>query len=338
MIFPVRLVPFALALLALCILIASPALADVVVLKNGDRLTGTVKEMTAGKLKLATSYAGDINIKWSEVQSLASDQPLTIETSGGQSLTGQASPAGAGRIKLAGGPALELKQVAAINPEDLEPLKITGQVNLGVDISRGNTNKQAIDGMGHAVATWKTINRAVAGFEVHQAQSKGVDTSDNSLGYLDYNRFVSKKWYWLANLRGEQDRFKNIDFRGMTGLGMGYQVWRSKLTNLKFELGPNFVYLEEAGGNQEDWFAMRWLIGYDRWFFNRSVQFYHRQTGFMAVDDTDNWIWSARQGLNFPLIMDFVLTTSYNIEYDNQPEAGKSKTDTRFIISLGYRF
>lgn len=326
-------------LLALCFcLLAAPASADVVKMKNGDRLSGTIEDMGGGKLTLKTSYAGKLSINWSEVAGIESDQPLTLETTGGQTITGQAQPAASGQVRLAGAPALELKQVEAINPEDLDPLKMSGQVNLGVDISRGNTNKQTIDAMGRAVMTWKTINRAVAGFEVHQAQSSGNDTSDNSKGYIDYNRFVSEKWYWLANLRGEQDRFKNIDFRGMTGLGMGYQVWRSKKTNLLFELGPDFVWLEEAGGNTEDYFAWRWHIGYDRWLFNQSVQFYHRQTGFVAMDNMDNWIWSANQGLNFPLVMGFVFTTSYNIDYDNQPEPGKSKTDNRFILSLGYQF
>ena len=324
--------------LLLLLLAAAPAAADVVHLRNGDRLSGAIKDMDQGKLVISTSYAGDITINWSQVERLVSGRPLTVETTGGQTITGKAAAAAPGRLKLEGGPELPLQQVAAINPADLEPLKIGGQVNLGVDISRGNTNKQSIDGSGRAVMTWQTINRAVTGFEIHQAESKGVDTSDNSLGYIDYNRFVSQKWYWLANLRGEQDRFKNIDFRGMAGLGMGYQLWRSKLTNLKFELGPDYVFLEESGGGGEDWFAMRWHIGYDRWFFGRSVQFYHRQTGFMAVDNLDNWIWSARQGLNFPLVMGFIFTTAYNIDYDNQPDPGKSKTDTRLVLSLGYQF
>ncbi|MCF8032461.1 MAG: DUF481 domain-containing protein [Desulfarculaceae bacterium] len=335
---PPSLVRIAFTSLLLCLLAAAPALADVVQMKNGDRLSGTIEEMGGGKLLLDTKYAGKLKIKWSEVQSIQSDQPLTVETSEGKMVTGKAGAAGPGQIKLGGAPALALKQVEAINPEDLDPFKLSGQVNLGVDISRGNTNKQTIDTMGRGVMTWKTINRAVAGFEIHEAQSGGVDTTDNSLGYIDYNRFISEKWYWLANLRGEQDRFKNIDFRGMTGLGMGYQVWRSKKTNLLFELGPDFVYLEEAGGNTSDWFAWRWHIGYDRWLFNHWVQFYHRQTGFVAMDNFDNWIWSARQGLNFPLVMGFVLTTSFNIDYDNQPEPGKSKTDTRFVLSLGYQF
>lgn len=316
----------------------APASADVLYLKGGDRLTGKVVNMDSGKLCFTTSYAGKLTINWSEVARLVTDKPLTLETTEGQEITGKAEEATDGRIKLDNGRFLPLSQVASINPEDLEPFKLSGQVNLGVDVSRGNTNKMTVDTNGRVITTWGTINRAVGGFEVHRAESKGKDTTDNTLGYLEYNRFVSDKWYWLANLRGSQDTFKNIEYQSMAGAGMGYQVWRGKLTNLSFELGPNYVYQEDTAGISQDWFAIRWQIGYDRWFFSRSVQFYHRQEGFMAVDDANNWIWNTRQGLNFPTVLGFVLTAAYNFDYDNQPEPGKSKTDTRFIISLGYQF
>lgn len=316
----------------------APASADVLYLKGGDRLTGKVVDMDGGKLCFTTSYAGKLKIKWSEVVRLVTDEPMTLETTEGQKLTGKAQEATAGQIKLEGGGALPLSRVASINPEDLEPFKLDGQVNLGVDISRGNTNKMTVDTSGRVVTTWGTINRAIGGFEIHRAESKGKDTTDNTLGYVEYNRFVSDKWYWLANLRGSQDTFKNIEYRSMAGAGIGYQVWRSKLTNLALELGPNYVYQEDTTGVSEDWFAWRWKISYDRWFFSRSVQFYHRQEGFVAVDDANNWIWNTRQGLNFPTVLGFVFNVAFNLDYDNQPEPGKSKTDDRFIISLGYQF
>ncbi|MBU1274761.1 MAG: DUF481 domain-containing protein [Proteobacteria bacterium] len=319
-------------------LMPAPAAADVLYLKGGDRLTGKVEDMGGGKLCFTTSYAGKLRIKWSEVERLVTDEPMTLETTEGQKLTGKAQEAAPGQIKLDGGEPLPLAKIASINPEDLDPLKISGQVNLGVDVSRGNTNKMSVDTEGRVVTTWGTINRAIGGFEIHRAESKGKDTSDNTLGYVEYNRFVSDRWYWLANLRGSQDTFKNIEYQSMAGVGMGYQVWQGKLTNLAFELGPNYVYQEDTAGISRDWFAMRWKISYDRWFLSRSVQFYHRQEGFMAVDDSNNWIWNTRQGLNFPTVMGFVLTAAYNLDYDNQPEPGKSRTDTRFIISLGYQF
>nr|GFC71593.1 hypothetical protein [Tanacetum cinerariifolium] len=63
----------------LCLAITSastPLLADTVWLKNGDKLTGTIKVFDGGKLLLNTKYAGDIPLDWKEVKTLESDQHL----------------------------------------------------------------------------------------------------------------------------------------------------------------------------------------------------------------------------------------------------------------------
>jgi hypothetical protein len=61
------------ALLCLFIvgLFAAPALyADTVVLKNGDRLTGTAVKLDGGKLTFKTAYADPIAIAWDQVTNL----------------------------------------------------------------------------------------------------------------------------------------------------------------------------------------------------------------------------------------------------------------------------
>ena len=61
--------------LSTLLLICLPALesgrlkAESIHLNNGDRLTGTVVELTDGKLQVATPYAGNIEIDWSVIQS-----------------------------------------------------------------------------------------------------------------------------------------------------------------------------------------------------------------------------------------------------------------------------
>ncbi|HLT05770.1 MAG TPA: DUF481 domain-containing protein, partial [Pseudomonas sp.] len=51
---------------------AWPVLADTVWLKNGDRLTGTIKAFDGGKLVLQTPYCGELSISWSSVATLES--------------------------------------------------------------------------------------------------------------------------------------------------------------------------------------------------------------------------------------------------------------------------
>jgi putative salt-induced outer membrane protein YdiY len=326
---------------AVLLLATGVAQADEVRLKNGDRLSGTVLEMTGGKLVLKTSYAGKIKIDWSQVTGLTTDKPLCVQGQGGKISQGQALSAGGGELKLSqDGKAqvLALSQVKAINPEDKDPFKITGSISLGMNSTRGNTNKYDQSLLGQAVATWKTINRATAGFESYYAEKSNHDTDDNSLAYLEYNRFMSKDWYWLANLRWEQDRFKDLQFRGITGAGIGYQVWRSPPTNLAIEFGPNFVYEEYTDNHNKDYYAWRLQLNYSRWFFDHFVQFWHRGTSFSQIDDMSNLFFTTRQGLKLPLGYGLFTNLQFNLDFDSQPAPGKSQFDNRFIFSLGYEW
>src|ERR1039458_203060 len=60
-------------------LITQPVLrADTVVLKNGDRLTGTAVKLEGGKLTFKTAYADAIAIAWDQVSNLKVDKPLVL--------------------------------------------------------------------------------------------------------------------------------------------------------------------------------------------------------------------------------------------------------------------
>ena len=61
-------------------LIFGEALADEVVLKNGDRLTGEVMALEQDKLIFKTSYAGEIFIAWSEVEKISVNKPVFFQT------------------------------------------------------------------------------------------------------------------------------------------------------------------------------------------------------------------------------------------------------------------
>jgi len=65
-------------MITIAFLIAGNSLADEIRLKNGDRLTGQVIRMEAGKLILKTIYAGEISIVWQEVASLKTDGSVKV--------------------------------------------------------------------------------------------------------------------------------------------------------------------------------------------------------------------------------------------------------------------
>jgi hypothetical protein len=74
------------AFLFSCVLLAAaPVFArnstDVVVMKNGDRMTGQVKSLNAGILSVSLDYVnGTISVDWSEVAHLESSQLFVVLT------------------------------------------------------------------------------------------------------------------------------------------------------------------------------------------------------------------------------------------------------------------
>src|SRR5215831_7839669 len=85
------------------LLIATPVWArqktDVIVMNNGDRITGEIKELDQGVLHVSLDYAsGNLALDWSKVARLESNQLFIIKIQGGSVYTGSlqmvATPAG----------------------------------------------------------------------------------------------------------------------------------------------------------------------------------------------------------------------------------------------------
>ena len=61
---------------------------DVIILENGDRITGEVKGLMSGQLELKTEYMGTVYINWEDIYDLVSNEGLQIELQNGERLVG----------------------------------------------------------------------------------------------------------------------------------------------------------------------------------------------------------------------------------------------------------
>src|ERR1700758_2571309 len=66
----------------------STAFADQVVLKNGDRLTGTIAKSDDKTLLIKTEFAGDVTVQWPAVERVNSTLPLHVTLANGKSVAG----------------------------------------------------------------------------------------------------------------------------------------------------------------------------------------------------------------------------------------------------------
>src|SRR5207248_439741 len=103
----------------------SIVLADQVILKNNDRLSGAIVKADFKSLVLKTEFAGTVTIDWGAVQELSSSLPLYVTSQKGQVLMGTLSTTD-GRVdvetKETGRVELARETIVAIRSEDEQKL------------------------------------------------------------------------------------------------------------------------------------------------------------------------------------------------------------------------
>ncbi len=83
----IRLMTFYLCLLCLSTQVLA-AKTDIIILSNGDHVTGEIKGLSAGQLELSTEYMDTVYIHWENIRDIISDQGHRIEMSDGRRLLG----------------------------------------------------------------------------------------------------------------------------------------------------------------------------------------------------------------------------------------------------------
>ena len=79
------------------------------------------------------------------------------------------------------------------------------------------------------------LNRYTLGGRGNYARSQRTETDNNTIVYAQYDRFLSKKWYALANTSFENNRFADITLRTTIGAGLGYQWLDTARTKLAWK-------------------------------------------------------------------------------------------------------
>ncbi|OEU65179.1 MAG: hypothetical protein BBJ57_09660 [Desulfobacterales bacterium PC51MH44] len=323
--------------------IAGNSLADEVRLKNGDKLTGQIVRMIENKLVFKTPYAGEITITWQEVAGVRSDGSVKVLLNDETALEGTTEAIEDGKMKLntdkLEAPAsFSLADVKAINPEPVKAVKINTRANISVTNERGNTNSDNYYFDGEFVARTEK-NRYKIGGELTNEKADGITTSQNWLAYGNYSHFLNEKWYLYADTLFEHDEFKDLNLRTTLGVGAGYQIFETPLLNLSISAGLSMVDENFDLAEDNDYPAGQWNVNYDQHFFEKFVQLFHVNTGFISLEDANDWFLKTRTGLRFPLYKGLTATLQYNFDWDNQPsEAAETEEDTKFIFLLGYEF
>ncbi len=317
-------------------------MADVVEMKNGDRITGKVVSKTTDALKVDTVY-GELNLKWDEVARLSTDRPAQIMLDDKTLLEGTLTAVDAGTLKIESAliresAAIDLSRVTYINPPPElvgQRLKLSARMNMGAARQTGNTETETLHLDGEAVAR-SAVNRYTVGGIHNRSKDSGTETASNSTGYMKYDHFFGEKWFVYMNGILTKDKFKDLNLRTALGPGVGYQMFESKRTNLALEGGINYVNEDFIVAEDNDYAAARWALNFDHYLIAERLQFFHFHELFLGLQDRDDMLLRTQTGLRVPLFSGLTGTLQFNYDWDRSPAVGAQKSDKGYLFSLGY--
>jgi putative salt-induced outer membrane protein YdiY len=340
-------------------LTAAAAAADQVDLANGDRLTGTVLRKEEDHLVLQTPYAGEIRINWSQVVRVQTEEPMSLvladqslaeSRSIGAPATHTKAPTpdseepaqtSSGDRAIPGAtPPIPPEQVTYINAGpgiDVLGVRWKGRINIGGSGNRGNSDTDHLHVDGEAVARRQESRYTING-SLDRSKDRSVVTNQNARLSGKYDRFMGPRWYGYAVATAEEDRFRDIDLRTTLGAGLGHQLIENERTNLSLEGGLNHVRTDFSLAQGESYPALRWALKFDHRLSATDLQVFHAHEILTDLQRTERTFVHSQTGLRMPLLQRLVATAQLNVDFDNEPAPGTTKTDRTYLFTLGYHW
>jgi putative salt-induced outer membrane protein YdiY len=317
--------------------------ADEVILRNGDKITGTLVQLEEGTVVVNTEYAGKIAIQLEKVNYLKTDEPKATTLIDGTALEAEffyrdtaAADGMPERERTAEG--INIAEVKSIYPEPRPPIRLRGRVNAGITNEKGNTQTDEYRIDAELIAR-SDKQRFTVGGEFNKQQADDTTTVENWKAYGIYDYFLKPKWFVYGSSLFEHDEFADLDLRTTLGAGAGHQFFESDELNLSVSAGLAYIFENFIVAEDDEFPGAQWLVQYDQYFFNKFVQLFHSNNGYVSLEDASDWLVNTRQGLRFPLYKGFVTTFQYNYDYKNNPSPeAESKWDSKILFLLGYQF
>ncbi|MFI8744919.1 DUF481 domain-containing protein [Pseudomonas sp. NPDC077186] len=332
-----RSLPLSLLSLSLALL-SSTAAADTVWLKNGDRLTGTIKFYDGNKLLLETDYGGAIALDWKKIATLESEQALLIKQddfNGERAKSLQAAEPG--KVTLANGDVpktVELSEIAQIiKPKPLvEDFTWKGNVDLALDYKRAesDTDDYDVDVKTQARHGWWRHN---AQAEYNRELKDDVVSTDNWSAEYALDRFLTEQWFWQGRFEYKRDRIEELERQRTLGTGPGYQFWDNELGAFSVATLANRSDYVYSNGEQDRFYALSVKWDYNRYLIGKAVELFSVGEVGKPLEGVADYTLDAEVGLRYK-VTDWA-SLNMKAEKDIVSGAEGELDETRYSLGFG---
>jgi putative salt-induced outer membrane protein YdiY len=329
-----------LAILAVCTL-AAEARADEVLMKNGDRLSGTLV-FDGSKLIIDTKSEGKVPVELKNVKTFSSTAPIDIVLADGTKIHARVDAGPDGQIMLAPPDgAMEVVPFARLKAVNPPPVKWAADVLVGGLLARGNTDSDSFNAsadLSHKTERDEISFHGQYLFSRQRTPGDGKhETVDDLLGRAKYQYTFAPKIYAYAGIEAEHDVIAGLDLRLAPNVGLGYQ-WIDQ-PNLSFstEAGIGYLYRQYAHDGEDG--APDARAAYHlKAKLNDKFSVFHNFEYLPGLDRIDNYFIDTDLGLRADITAKIYTEFKIDYRYDSKPAPGHGPNDIRYILGVGVSF
>ena len=220
--------------------LAAAEKTDVVILENGDHITGEIKKLDRGKLELHTDALGTIYINWLDIERITSRRHLEVEVDSGEKFFGTLGPASEeGKLEVTDentSAAVESSSVVRMTPIEAGFWRrLNGSLDLGLDLARANRARSLDFGTKIELRARKYL-RSLTMNTTSIAQEETETKVRFSLGF-GFKRFLKARRMSLGFAQLQQNEELDLDYRTLVGAGYGRYLIQNNKTILTLFAG-----------------------------------------------------------------------------------------------------
>ncbi len=325
--------------------------SDVLIMRNGDRLTCEIKSLSSDTLSISLDYAaGTVPIDWGKVDHIESKQLFLVKTQDGLVYSGSLSTLATSgarptKIEVLEPPArkTELDKTQVVNIEETNLglwRRFNGQIGLSSIYNKGNQSFQY--GVNADVNYTRERWTASASYNSSLSSSSGATTSTRYQTELNGQRLLRwNKWYYagLANFLKSSEQ--GIQLQSTFGGGIGRYLKNTNQTMISVYGGlawQNISYQQQVlpATNQQVTSAL--IVGEMKLFRFDKTNLNVTATILPALSNPGRVHTNLNVAYYVKLWGKITWNLSFYGNWDNQPPLGFSGSDYGTSSGISYTF
>jgi len=315
---------------------------DVVILANGDHITGEIRKLKYGLLTFKTDDAGTPEIKWEYIDRLTSIHVFEVELIDGRQYFGSIPDPEDDRILVVQSEnfrfEFNMDSVVTIMPiKNRFWKRFEGSVSLGASYSKASTVGQINYNLDVTHTTKKTLTKLT--WDGNFSAQEDKDNTKRQDLNLTPNWNLGNRWFVSTQVGAEQNSEQGLDLRLYIGAGMGRNILQTNRNNLLGIAGLMTTREWDADSavttNLEGYFYLDYSIfKYD----TPKTDFKTNIGLFPGITDWGRIRLQFNFNVSQEIVKDFTFDINFYDSYDNKPSGGGSKNDWGVTFGIGYSF